>query len=73
MHEFLSAELVKNMLINYALFYVINLLPVTDGHFASHSMTAAFYVRDVRHRNTKSRLTDVVYDTLKPEGNYDCK
>jgi len=61
------------MLINCVLFHVINFLPVQDGHFSSHSMAAAFYVRDIRHRNTKSRLTDVVYDTLKPERNYDCK
>jgi len=73
MHEFLSAEPVKNMLIKCVLFYFINRLPVKDGPFSAHSMTAAFYVSDVRHRNTKSRLTDVVYDTLKPEGNYDCK
>ena len=73
MHEFLSLEPVKNMLINCVLVYIINLLLVKDGPFSSHSMTAAFCVRDIRHRNTKSRLTDVVYDTLKPEGNYDCK
>jgi hypothetical protein len=54
-------------------FYVISLLPVKDGHFFSQSMAAAFYVADVRHRNTKSRLTDALYDTLKPEGNYDSK
>jgi hypothetical protein len=73
MLEFLPAKPVKIMLINCFLFYVINLLPVTDGLFSVHSMTAEFYVRDAWHRNTKSRLTDVVYDTLKSEGNYDCK
>jgi hypothetical protein len=61
------------MLITCVPFYVVNLLPVKDGPFSAHSMTAEFYVRTVRHRNTKSRLTDVVYDTLKPEGNYDWK
>jgi hypothetical protein len=59
------------MLITCVPFYVVNLLFVKDEPFAALSMTAPFYVRDVRHRNTKSRLTDVVYDTLKPEGNYD--
>jgi hypothetical protein len=61
------------MLIDCVLFYVTDLLPVTVAPLSAHSMSAAFYVRDVRHRDTKSRLTYVVYDTLKPEGNYDCK
>jgi hypothetical protein len=51
----------------------MNLLPATDGPFSAHSMVAAFYVNFLKRRNTKSHFTDVVYDSPKPEQNYDWK
>jgi hypothetical protein len=54
-------------------FSYVKRLSLKDLTFSAHSMMVAFHVWVAGHRNTKRHLTDVVYDTLKPEENYDWK